>query len=298
MIAADTDPPDRATVIEEPLMTVAHIAVYDTTVQVSAAEPLAHELRLGLVNLAAAFASADRTSGSTSTHRLAVHRHGDIWTVRWDGDDSYRGPKADMALYGALIELNHHASRRATELGHAVLHGGAVAIAGVVVAVVGHSGAGKSTLTTALTQHGHPFVADEVVAVGDGLGVAPFHRPIGLRAGGAARLGVGVADGPYEQTFPYHVAGPLGGGEPLALVAILRRCDDPIDARFDDLTEAEALFALSNQTLGATEFERNVFRRLDRLVRRVRTVELHYHDVADAVALLETFAADHADRIR
>ena len=39
-------------------------------------------------------------------------------------------------------------------------------------------------------------------------------------------------------------------------------------------------------------------RRLDRLVRRVALVELHYFDVADAIELLEAFARGVADDAR
>jgi hypothetical protein len=135
-------------------------------------------------------------------------------------------------------------------------------------------------------------VADEVVAVRDDFSVAPFHRPIGLRWGGAEQIGVVVPDGPYEHIMPYHVPGALGGGEPLGLVAILRRTDEPTDARLEVLGEAAALFVLANQTLGATEFERDVFWRLERLVRSVRVAELHYAAVADAIDVLERFVAE------
>ncbi len=92
--------------------------------------------------------------------------------------------------------------------------------------------------------------------------------------------------------MPYHVSSALGGGEPLGLIVVLRRTDEPIDARLADLDQASALFELANQTLGATGNERAVFLRLDGLVRAVRTVELHYHDVADAAAVLEALDAD------
>ncbi len=231
-------------------------------------------------------------------HRLDAELCGETWTVRFDGEPSYRGMSIDTALYDVLINLNHHASTRATQSGWAVLHGGVVSIDGLAIAVVGHSGAGKSTLTTALTRRGHRYVADEVVAIRDDGSVAPFHRPIGLRWGGAQHIDVHVPDGPYEHVMPYHVPGPLGGGEPLRLIAILRRTDEPTTARFEDLNEARALFVLANQTLGASDVERDVFWRLDRLVRSVRTVELHYSDVADAIELLESFASGSADDAR
>ena len=70
-----------------------------------------------------------------------------------------------------------------------MLHGGAVDINGSAIAVVGHSGAGKSTFTAAMTRAGHRYLADEVVAVDDSGSVLAFHRPIGLRRGGAEQMG-------------------------------------------------------------------------------------------------------------
>jgi hypothetical protein len=282
--------------VEEMLLDVGLISVFDTTVRVASAAPLVEELRDGLRNLApptpAAGLAPAVDAADASTHDLEVHLCSGTWTVRWDGEARYHGTSTDTALYDALINLNHHGSRRATELGWTVLHGGAVSIRGQAVAMVGHSGAGKSTLTTALTLRGHAYVADEVVAVRDDFTVAPFHRPIGLRRGGADQIDADVPDGPYEHIMPYHVPGALGGGERLGLVVILRRCDEPTDARLEDLGEAAALFALANQTLGATEFERDVFWRLDRLVRSIRVAELHYSAVADAIDVLERFAAE------
>ena len=216
----------------------------------------------------------------------------ETWTVQWDGATHYRGSSIDLALYDSLIVLNHHVSRRATEQGSTVLHAGAVCIGGQVVAMVGHSWAGKSTLTTALTQRGHPYVADEVCVIRDDFAVEPFHRPIGLRLDGALRVGVPVPAGPYGSIMPHHVPGKLGGGEPLGLVAVLHRTDEPGDARLLDLKPAEALFELSNQTLGAADHERFAFRRLERLVRHVRVVELRYSDIPDAVAVLEASAVE------
>src|SRR6056297_3340832 len=119
------DEPGSSDVVEEALAEVCDIAVYDTTVTVSAAGALVEELRIGLANLAAENDARPQLSGVAATHQLGVHLHGDTWIVRWDGEGRYRGPEASMALYDALIALNHHASRRATQLGHTVLHGGA-----------------------------------------------------------------------------------------------------------------------------------------------------------------------------
>ena len=44
---------------------------------------------------------------------------------------------------------------------------------------------------------------------------------------------------------------------------------------------------LANQTLGATGLEREMFHRLDRLVRRVPVGELHYTDLPEAITAVE-----------
>ncbi len=83
-----------------------------------------------------------------------------------------------------------------------MLHAGSVAVDGRGVVFVGHSGAGKSTLTAAMAMAGHAYVADEVAAITSDTRIRAFHRPVGLRAGGAAALGVEVPPGPFELTYP------------------------------------------------------------------------------------------------
>lgn len=269
----------------------AHLA----RVHVAAAEPLAEVLHQALADL-----RVEQTDTACAEHRLEVAH--DVatgeWTVTLDGADRYTGPESHIALYDTLIALNQLAARSAVEAGRTVLHGGAVAIDGRAVAVVGHSGAGKSTLTTALVRTGHVFLADEVTAVDDDGTVHAFHRPIGLRRSGADHLGVGVPDdGPFDTVTPYVVGtrrgqSALGDRVPLRAVAVLRRDDRRSVPRIEAMTPARALFELSNQTLGATDLERAMFQRLDRLVRAVPVIELHYATTEQAIELLEDVVAD------
>ena len=277
---------------------VGRLAVYDTTVLVTASPPLDVELRSSFLDLLVDIDG--QPTVDDVDHRLDVELAGDVWTVHWDGVASYVGPSIDLALYDSLIVLNHHAAATATASGRTVLHGGAVHIAGCAIVVVGHSGAGKSTLTAALTRAGHAYLADEVVAIDDDLVVDAFHRPLGLRPGGLAALGLDLPAGPYDSVAPHRGGPSLGDRCPLGLVVILRRSDAPTDVVLRDLSPPDALVELANQTLGATGRERIMFRRLDAFVRRARIAELTYFDLADAVAVLERASTDptHGTAVR
>ena len=98
------------------------------------------------------------------------------------------------------------------------LHAAAIDTAAGVIAIAGQSGAGKSTLCAAAVLAGYPYVADEIAAVSTRRPAgAPFHRPIGLRRGGAAAIGVDYPespDGRYDFVYPWPVTGTCrsGGG--------------------------------------------------------------------------------------
>ena len=266
-------------------------AVYASVFTVRASEPLAGELANCLADLRAA------EGVGPSAHNLEVTSTAGKWTVEWDGERRYSGPFAHLALYDALIAINEHTAETAVESGCVVLHGGAVAVAGRGVAFVGHSGAGKSTLTADMSRRGHQYIADEVVAVQDphrpdgGDLVLPFHRPVGLRPLGAEALDMALPDGPYETIFPYRIGlhGSLGGPTPLRLILLLRRSD--VDATIKSVSPAQALFELSNQTLGGADVKRQMFRRLEAIVRRVSVAELHYRSVGEAISVVEAAVA-------
>jgi hypothetical protein len=262
--------------------------VFGSRFDVDADEPLAGELLESLRDLRVP-APGPEAAEPARPHRLRVRVDSGEWTVSWDDHRRYSGPDPDLALYDALIAINLHAARVAAESGDTVLHGGSVVVEGRAVAVVGRSGAGKSTFTTAMARAGHPYLADEVVAIDPGFAVRPFHRPIGLRRGGAEALNVEVPDGPYAHIHPYRVGAndQLGSAAPLAVVLLLVRDHSTQMPRLDPLDPGPALFQLANQTLGATGLERQMFIRLEALVRCVPVFDLHYADLTDARALVE-----------
>lgn len=299
VLERDSEPGGREAI--EPLMAVGRLAVYDTAVLVNASAPLVTELASALADL---IVSTDRhhlweaPGHDDPLHFLQVEQAGERWTVRWDGEPSYSGQSMDLALYDALIVLNQHAARTAVAAGRTVLHGGSVVIAGRAVVLVGHSGAGKSTLTAALARKGHAYLADEVVAIDGNHLVDAFHRPIGLRSGGAAALGVHMPDGPYDSILPFRPGPPLGDRAPLGVVVVLRRSETPVGVQLTELNPPQALIELTNQTLGATGGEREMFRRLDEFVRTARVVELIYSDLSEVVAVLEAAAVEPGARRR
>jgi energy-coupling factor transporter ATP-binding protein EcfA2 len=228
---------------------------------------------------------------------LKAQQFDDEWSITWDGHARYEGSDRQVAVYDCLVAINVYAARVAARNGMAVLHGGAVDIGGTAVAFVGHSGAGKSTLTAAMVREGHAYLADEVVALDD-LIVQPFHRPIGLRARGGRVIGVDLPDGSPSIAHPHRIGGvgALAGPRPLGAIVLLRRQEERVaSATLHPVRQAQALFELTNQTLGATDVERAMFRRLDRLVRTVPLYELHYSEVASAIGVVENLAVDASD---
>ncbi len=260
-------------------------------VRIRSSAPLAERLTAALADLSC----GDRRRAPM----LTVERFADgSWSVAWPEEQRYHGRDEAVAFSDVFGALNEAAARYATSIGRVSLHGGAVRIGAIGVAVVGHSGAGKSTLTAGLVQAGHGFIADELAAVSpagadskESPGAAtvhPFHRPIGLRAGGAEALGVAIVDGPFKHTFPLSVAtvGTLAGATPLGLVAFIER-DPSASPQTTALSPARALHRLSNHTLGTWGMERKAFPQLEQLVRAVPAVVVRYGTIEEGVALIE-----------
>lgn len=262
---------------------VGQFAALDAVVELHAPRSIAALLAAALGDLAV---------DGAPTARVDIRR--DLrgrWSVRTDGETSpLADGGADLGLYEAIGSLSDLAARGAADSG-VVLHASCADVGGTAVAMAAASGAGKSTLAAALALAGHGFLADEVTAVAPDGAVRPFHRPIGLRPGGAAAVGVAIPDGPYDYTYPLRIGGraPLSPGAPLGAVVLVRRGNGPGGVR--RLDSAQALFQLANMTLGTTGHERSMFRRLEKLVHSVPIHELSYQDVADGVGMVEDLVA-------
>lgn len=215
------------------------------------------------------------------------------WRVRFADSVRVAGTTLGGAIAESLIAINELAGR--TVEGVAVLHAGASVVGGGAVAFAGVSGAGKSTLTAATVKGGHPFLCDEVCAVADaaaGFAVRPYHRPIGLRPGGAAAIGVEIPQlrgEPFTDVYPWRVSahGRLGAAEPLRLLALVDRRPGPVEV--EEVRPAEALVRLAGLTIGAEGRETEMFHRLDELVRAVPVVRLAFEDVWAAVDVVEAW---------
>lgn len=233
----------------------------------------------------------DDGPAGTTLELIPERRH--RWRVRFAESVRVAGTTLGGALAEALIAVNETAGKTVGDA--AVLHAGAAVIGGGAVAFAGVSGAGKSTLTAAAVCHGHAYLCDEVCAVADaeaGFAVRPYHRPIGLRPGGAAAIDVTiptVRSEPFTDVYPWRVssAGTLSGAEPLRLVCLVERRDGPVE--IEPVRPAEALVRLAGLTIGAEGRERDMFHRLDELVRAVPVVRLAFQDLWAAVDAVEAW---------
>lgn len=225
-----------------------------------------------------------------STNEIAwrsVDEH--LWHVSLGTGGSVAPTDVASGLAESIIEINSLAAASvSTE--SAVLHAGVFEVNGNAIAVSGVSGAGKSTMIAAAVLRGHGFLADEVCSISpESLVVRPYHRPIGLRARGAAAIGVQIpthALDPYATVYPWRVSphGYLADAAPLRLVALAHRRSGPV--KVTQLHPAEALSRLTDLTLGTGGIERAMFRRLDQLVRKVPVVTVSYDDSFAAVNAL------------
>ena len=188
-----------------------------------------------------------------------------------------------------LEAANLEAARAA--VGHVPLHAASVEQVGAVVALAGRSRAGKSTLAAAAVLAGYGYLADEITAVSPlDLSVRPFHRPIGLRRGGAAAIGVDYPDskdGRYDQVYPWDVDEQLVRSQGGTLVGIvLVEWGGDHEPLLSDVAPAQGLVELSQHTVIPDEQLAPAFGALDSIVRRVPIVRMQYGTTADGLALL------------
>jgi hypothetical protein len=188
-----------------------------------------------------------------------------------------------------LEEANLEAARAA--VGHVPLHAASVEQTGAVVALAGRSRAGKSTLAAAAVLAGYGYVADEITVVSPtALTVRPFHRPIGLRRGGAEAIGVTYPesdDGRYDQVYPWDVDEQFTRSPGGTLVGIvLVEWDKDHEALLADVAPARALAELSQHTVIPDDRLAPAFGGLDSIVRRVPIARMQYRTTAQGLDLL------------
>ncbi len=174
------------------------------------------------------------------------------------------------------------------------LHAAAVRLDdGRCIALAGRSGSGKSTLGAAALLAGWGLLAEEIAAVDSStLAVRPYHRPIGLRRGGAAALGISYPDDPmFADVYPWSIPPEARAFDgQLMGIALVHRGDG--HSSVEPVEPARGLAELVEHTV-IPDDSRVVegFRALERVVRAVPVVRLDYDTPADGVGLLDDLAA-------
>lgn len=233
-----------------------------------------------------------RTDGAPSAahqERIAVTRLADdVWVLRSETQEVQLST-AGQTLARTLEFINLAAARSIVDV--IPIHAAAVADEhGNIIVLAGRSGAGKSTLGAASTMRGWRLVAEEIAATDPLTGsVRAYPRPVGLRAGGAAALGVPVPvteDDLFSEVYPWvppsnHVA---DFGEVVGIALVGRSEAEGVD----DVRPALALEQLAeHMVVPVDERVPSAFRQLETLVRRLPVVRLTYLDPFDGTQLID-----------
>ncbi len=247
----------------------------------SAAEPLASVLIEALADLRVPAVSSTAPALTITTAvdgTFDLHRGGIPAGTALD---------SSKALHAALAMVNEtvaeHWSRQ-----HAAIHAAVVDRDGVGCAIIGYSGFGKTTLAAGAVRSGWGYVSDELGLVDDHHVAHAFHRPLGLRRGGLLHLRLARRDDELFDVVEPWRGSALGRLADRTRVTVLVFLTPPTaDGVVEAMSPAAALTTLLSNVHGAAGVEREVFRRLERLVRAVPAVQMPRTDLGLMVASLD-----------
>lgn len=245
--------------------------------------------------------SAQTPEPSVLTINSDIDSRGDptIWRLETDGH-VVTADSPGLMLARVLEVINQ---RAASSLSHEVpLHAATVASpTGGLIALAGPSGAGKSTLGLAATRFGWLAHAEEISAVDPTtLEVRPYHRPIGLRRGGADLLGISYPASPddgsrpdiYQDVYPFPVDPEhrSNQGQLLGIAIIQRSISAPaVTTR----RPAQALAEIMEHVVVPDDDRVPiVFRDIENIVRRIPVVRLNPGTPVEGIAHLDRLAAE------
>lgn len=216
--------------------------------------------------------------------------------VRLDLDGEPLGERTDLRGLVELVvwEVNRRAAASVGDV--PVLHGAVVGgrprrageVAGGAVVVCGASQSGKSTLAAAAARAGWTHLSDDLAPLeqrGHAVVVRPFPRPVMLRPGGRALLGLDDATTVGESFVAASELGATVTGHslPLRAVIVLARSDD---VALEPLRGAEALHEMIHHSATIESGGADEFRALERVARMVPAFRLRLGPPAAALDLL------------
>lgn len=227
----------------------------------------------------------------------AVAANAPVLAITAQADDTFTLRRGDVpagtdldaprALHAALSMVNETVAE-AWSRRNAAIHAAVVDRDGRGCAIIGYSGFGKTTLAAGAVRAGWGYVADELGLVDDHHVAHAFHRPLGLRHGGLLQLGLAPR---YEELF--NVVQPWRGSAlgrlatSTCLTALVFLAPPSSDGAVAPMSPGAALTTLLSNVHGAAGVERDVFRRLERLVRAVPAVQMPRTNLDRMVESLE-----------
>jgi hypothetical protein len=209
-----------------------------------------------------------------------------------DGDCVRVTSTPALALAHLVWEINRRTVTASSRM--LLLHAAAAERDGTVVLLPAPSGAGKSTTVAALVAAGLRYLTDEAAAIDPDTGaVRPYPKPIALNASHIiGNLGpVPAATERYVGGERYVTAAELDaaigdGGVPRLVVVpqFTRDLREPV--RRVELSRAETLVLLAEQSFNFRELGVAALEQLARLVRGCRSYRLEFRDLDAAVPII------------
>jgi hypothetical protein len=190
-------------------------------------------------------------------------------TVEVDGLPLGQHPRLADGLDALVGEVNRQAvTTRREKLG---LHAAAVSWRGQGILLAGPSTAGKSTLAAALVRDGCGYLTDEAAFVDlNTLSIEPYPKPLSLRTGSLALLGLRVPEEVEGTTSDFIPASYLRSSVevasvPLSTIVFIRRRPGE-EVSYRPIPRAEALVELTNNSFNFVEHGGRWLGRLRQLV--------------------------------
>ena len=179
-----------------------------------------------------------------------------------------------------------------------MIHAGAVEHDGTGVLMVGSSGSGKTTASIGAALHGFRFLTDDIVAVDRSGVVRGSRKPVGLRRGAMAALGVPEPDtsSKFSKGTSLPIAATslgIGFGQTAPVGVVIFPEQHGPAGEFRSISRANALQRLTANCFDPVPLADPDFRALARLVQEAWTFEWTHGPLRDFADTLRGFLHRH-----